>query len=156
MLTCPLPGTPTLAPSSSTLTCLPSAERIALACLLHRTAGSTRGGPARHGAYVRDRCDRLAVFTRRRGCILDRCEENHSFDNLYGLFPGANGVANATAAQMAQVDKQGAPFATLPAPLAAPVSGTRDPDPRFPAGMANGPFLLNQYVSPDDKTGDMI
>ena len=25
--------------------------------------------------------------------------ENHSFDNLYGLFPGANGIANATPAQ---------------------------------------------------------
>ncbi|HEY7006807.1 MAG TPA: alkaline phosphatase family protein, partial [Sphingomicrobium sp.] len=25
--------------------------------------------------------------------------ENRSFDNLYGLFPGANGLANATPAQ---------------------------------------------------------
>ena len=25
--------------------------------------------------------------------------ENRSFDNLYGLFPGANGIANATPAQ---------------------------------------------------------
>jgi phospholipase C len=25
--------------------------------------------------------------------------ENHSFDNMYGLFPGANGIANATAEQ---------------------------------------------------------
>ncbi len=27
--------------------------------------------------------------------------ENRSFDNLYGLFPGANGIANATAAHHA-------------------------------------------------------
>jgi acid phosphatase len=83
--------------------------------------------------------------------------ENHSFDNLYGSFPGANGLANATPAQMTQVDKQGVPFATLPAPLAA-AQGTapREPDPRFPADLANKPFQLNQYVSPDDKTGDMI
>ncbi|TMH14896.1 MAG: acid phosphatase, partial [Betaproteobacteria bacterium] len=25
--------------------------------------------------------------------------ENRSFDNLYGMFPGANGIANATSAQ---------------------------------------------------------
>ena len=30
--------------------------------------------------------------------------ENRSFDNLYGLFPGANGLANATPAQYTQVD----------------------------------------------------
>ena len=29
--------------------------------------------------------------------------ENHSFDNMYGLFPDANGVVNATAAQATQV-----------------------------------------------------
>src|SRR4051812_25277120 len=55
-------------------------------------------------------------------------EENHSFDNFYGLFPGANGLANATADQMTQRDKQGHPYATLPPPLAAPVEGTRAPD----------------------------
>jgi phospholipase C len=27
--------------------------------------------------------------------------ENHSFDNMYGLFPGANGVASATARRLA-------------------------------------------------------
>ena len=30
--------------------------------------------------------------------------ENRSFDNLYGLFPGADGIANATPAQSTQVD----------------------------------------------------
>ncbi len=84
-------------------------------------------------------------------------EENHSFDNLYGLFPGANGIANATPAETTQVDKQGVVYDTLPAPLAAAVgSNPRQPDPRFPAAMRNQPFLLNDYVSPDDKTGDMI
>ena len=29
--------------------------------------------------------------------------ENHSFDNMYGLFPGANGIANATAEQKTQI-----------------------------------------------------
>jgi phospholipase C len=84
-------------------------------------------------------------------------EENHSFDNMYGNFPGANGLANATAAQKTQVDKNGKPYDTLPAPLAAAVgSDPRQPDPRFPTGMANGPFTMNQYVSPDALTGDML
>jgi len=41
-------------------------------------------------------------------------QENHSFDNLFGTFPGANGFANATSAQLAQKDpasgKAVAPF----------------------------------------------
>src|SRR4051812_34833916 len=38
--------------------------------------------------------------------------ENHSFDNLYGEFPGADGLANAAATSI-QVDSSGAPFAAL-------------------------------------------
>lgn len=40
--------------------------------------------------------------------------ENRSFDNLYGLFPGANGIANATAEQSSQIDHDGKPFKILP------------------------------------------
>ncbi len=40
--------------------------------------------------------------------------ENRSFDNLYGNFPGANGLQNVTAASAAQVDRDGTPLATLP------------------------------------------
>ena len=36
--------------------------------------------------------------------------ENRSFDNLYGLFPGANGIANATPAQYTQIDNDGKPL----------------------------------------------
>src|SRR6267378_5655607 len=39
--------------------------------------------------------------------------ENHSFDNLYGEFPGADGLSNAAATET-QVDATGTPFATLP------------------------------------------
>src|SRR5215472_723116 len=42
-------------------------------------------------------------------------QENQSFDGLYGYFRGANGLSNATAAQIGQVDKfTGAAIATLP------------------------------------------
>src|SRR5450631_3340246 len=54
--------------------------------------------------------------------------ENHSFDNMYGLFPGANGVANATAEQKTQLDLDGRPLTHLP-PVYTPAG---KPDPRYP------------------------
>jgi acid phosphatase len=40
--------------------------------------------------------------------------ENRSFDNLYGAFPGADGITNATASSTAQRDRDGSPLKTLP------------------------------------------
>ncbi|KAA5608908.1 acid phosphatase [Rhodovastum atsumiense] len=40
--------------------------------------------------------------------------ENRSFDNLYGHFPGAEGVEGLPASASAQVDRNGSPLATLP------------------------------------------
>src|ERR1051325_2728808 len=41
--------------------------------------------------------------------------ENRSFDHLYGLFPGANGVSNATVRQKTQIDHDGStlPYLTI-------------------------------------------
>src|SRR6476661_4712502 len=64
--------------------------------------------------------------------------ENHSFDNMYGMFPGANGVANASEAQKVQRDHDGKPLATLP-----PVYTSGKADPKFPSGLANGPFRID-------------
>ena len=65
--------------------------------------------------------------------------ENRSFDHLYGLFPGADGIANATPAQYTQVDHDGTPLPHLP-----PVwTADGKPDPRFPAQMANRPFRID-------------
>ena len=55
--------------------------------------------------------------------------ENHSFDNLYGAFPGANGRAQAGAAAV-QLDKAGEPYKALP-PVFDPAK--KQIDPRFPA-----------------------
>src|ERR1700761_4996380 len=41
--------------------------------------------------------------------------ENHSFDNLYGQFSGANGLSNATVANTTQVDASGTAYTSLPA-----------------------------------------
>jgi len=45
--------------------------------------------------------------------------ENHTFDNLYGKFPGANGF-DQPGAQVQQVDKTGVIYQTLPQPFDGP------------------------------------
>ncbi len=37
-----------------------------------------------------------------------------------------------------------------------PASPPRLPDSRFPASLANRPFDIGRYVSPDGKTGDLL
>src|SRR3954463_10746958 len=63
--------------------------------------------------------------------------ENRSFDHMYGFFPGANGIANATEAQKTQLDHDGKPL-----PQLTIFAGDGKPDPRFER-VANGPFLIN-------------
>jgi acid phosphatase len=65
--------------------------------------------------------------------------ENRSFDNLYGVFPGANGIMNAAPTTWIQTDRNGAPLATLP-----PVwkSGATA-DPAYPSQLPNRPFRID-------------
>lgn len=66
--------------------------------------------------------------------------ENRSFDHLYGLFPGAEGIANATTGQKTQLDHNGKPLPHLP-----PVYGAGGkPDRSFPERLANGPFRIDE------------
>lgn len=81
-------------------------------------------------------------------------QENHTFDNYFGSFPGADGVANA-AATAVQVDKRGQPYPTLPQPLANAVDGRRSPDARFPSDLPNGPFLFDDLVPPSEQTANI-
>lgn len=80
--------------------------------------------------------------------------ENHSFDNLFGTFPLADGFASSHAFN-AQTDEHGTPYVTLPA-----VMDTRAkppaPDARFPASLPNQPFPIEQYVGADTETGDLV
>src|ERR1700730_11226277 len=64
--------------------------------------------------------------------------ENRSFDNLYGLFPSANGIANATPEQYTQVDNDGKVLPHLP-----PVWKGKDADPAFPKDLPNKPFRID-------------
>ncbi len=72
--------------------------------------------------------------------------ENHSFDNLYGQFEGADGLADAAPANVLQLDSTGNPYTWLP------------PIPRssaFPTNLTNNYFNIDQYVSSDHETPDV-
>jgi phospholipase C len=80
--------------------------------------------------------------------------ENRSFDNLYGMFPGANGVSNAGAAGT-QVDRDGKPYDKLPPAMN---SNLKPPavDTRFPADLPNKPFQADAYAGLNQTTGDAV
>jgi len=87
------------------------------------------------------------------GCAIDRADrsglarvetivviyaENRSFDHLYGSFPGADGIADATSEQKLQLDHDGRPLPHLP-----PVYDNGKQSPEFPQALPNGPFRID-------------
>src|SRR5262245_60914702 len=88
--------------------------------------------------------------------------ENRSFDNLYGLFPGAEGLQNLDRIAP-QVDDHGEPYKVLPRALdsrlrdAATKEGDPHPvDPRIPGNLPNRPFRLDPFVPLDAQSGDLV
>ncbi len=88
--------------------------------------------------------------------------ENHSFDNLFGLFPGADGLLGRTG-WPPQLGPDGKPYATLPPvmntdprPKDDPNKGKPIVDPDFPTNLINAPFRIDQYVPLDKKTHDIV
>jgi phospholipase C len=82
--------------------------------------------------------------------------ENRGFDHLYGMFPGANGIANAGDTSK-QVDKTGKPYEKLPPVLNSNVKGADGKyavDTRFPADLANGPYRAEKFAGLNQTTGD--
>jgi acid phosphatase len=63
--------------------------------------------------------------------------ENRSFDHLYGLFPGANGIAKASKEQYTQRDHDGSVL-----PYLRVWDRHGKPDPRFPE-LPNAPFGID-------------
>lgn len=106
----------------------PRVSALALAMLLGACTSSPTAPPAvAAGPGAAQRIGHLVVIY----------AENHSFDNLYGLFPGADGVAQATAEQRTQLDHDGKPLREL-----VVFGPDGKPDARFPR-LPNGPFRID-------------
>jgi acid phosphatase len=86
------------------------------------------------GCATHDAADRLSRIEH----IVVIYAENRSFDHLYGFFPGAEGIANASAEQKTQLDHDGRPLPHLP-----PVYEHGHPSKRFTAKLPNGPFRID-------------
>ncbi|MEI8102455.1 MAG: alkaline phosphatase family protein, partial [Chlorobium sp.] len=91
--------------------------------------------------------------------------ENRSFDNLYGLFPGSNGIAKqangkpSNFAAFKQVDRDGVtPLIKLPPVWNA--AGTPDTDNlNFIKALPNAPFRIDAppgTLLPDKPTPDLV
>jgi acid phosphatase len=81
----------------------------------------------------------------RIGHIVVVFTENRSFDHVFGLFPGAEGINSAV--HPPQVEFDGKPLAALPRPRW---------DDRFPRRLPNAPFRLEPYVDIDGHTMDPV
>ncbi len=64
--------------------------------------------------------------------------ENRSFDNIYGTFPGANGLANATSSSTTQLDRNGQPMRGLPAVWRGMTGGILPGAPNPPVEVTQG------------------
>jgi phospholipase C len=71
--------------------------------------------------------------------------ENRSFDNLYGEFPGADGLPRHRP-RFLQVDADGRPYTVLPQVAGSPL----------PADLPNAPFSIEQYVPAEQPTRDLV
>jgi len=90
-------------------------------------------------------------------------DENRSFDNLYGLFPGADGISNAKPAQSAQVDANGKPLERLPPVWTKPSKDNPkiEPDPAYRSDLPNKPYRIDDAqtghgMGLDKKTRDLV
>lgn len=82
--------------------------------------------------------------------------ENHSFDSLYGRFPGANGILDAKPEVSMQSDLDGRLYDPLPPVLGGEgKDGKPVADPRFPKDLPNEPFDIGESVRPDQKIHDL-
>lgn len=84
----------------------------------------------------------------RIGHIVVIYTENRSFDNVFGLFPGADGLGSAD--RFTQVDADGSALARLP-----PIRADESVDPRFPQTLPNAPFPIDAFAPNGEKTTDL-
>ena len=80
--------------------------------------------------------------------------ENRSFDHLYGMFPGAEGIQDAGFASI-QVSADGSQFKTLPVVINN-LSHLQSIDWRFGNSLPNGPFREDRYVNLEERISDPV
>ncbi len=117
------------------------------ALVLAAPAADARHARARHAASSLNRIQHIVVIY----------DENRSFDNLYGLFPGADGIPNARPEHSIQRDRDGSVLSRLPPVW---VKDTAVPDPDYRSDLPNTPFRIDDasgYGKPlDVKTRDLV
>jgi phospholipase C len=113
--------------SSEACNALAHSARVAAVLALAGAMAACAGNSTRPDSASLDRIQNVVVIY----------AENHSFDNIYGLFPGANGIANATAEQKLQLDHDGKPLKEL-----VTFGADGKPDDRYPR-MPNAPFRID-------------
>jgi len=87
-------------------------------------------------------------------------QENHSFDNLYGSWPGVNGLANAPPNKTLQVSEASTLYACLlqndvnltTPPLSKVCSGMKANGDPFNSHFPNAPFRIDDYITASDTT----
>jgi phospholipase C len=99
----------------------------------HADSGPTEGGAGDAGAPLSSLKHLVIIYM-----------ENHSFDNLLGTYPGAEGLSSP-GATIAQVQPDGGPYATLP-----------QTDPHVPATLPNAPFDLSVYFDAGQQEDDPV
>src|SRR6266436_1389333 len=80
-----------------------SAAVLMSACCSGAIAASAAKAPANAGARLENIRNIVVIYA-----------ENRSFDNLYGFFPGANGLAHISLAKSMQRDRDGSDLKELP------------------------------------------
>lgn len=134
------------------------------------SARAASGAPASKAAGVLTNFDHIIVIY----------QENWSFDGLYGHFPNARGIADATNSSTNQIDRvSGNSVATLPIfnpvknkiPTNMPPVPLNDDSPpqldvHFLTNVNGGtvtsrvdtllPYDLGDYIDPTNKTGDLV
>ena len=89
-------------------------------------------------------------------------EENHSFDNLYGQWPGVDGLASPPTAtpNESQVDQAAAPYACLrqnDPHLTSPPLAASCTDPRgFASAFPNQVFGIDDNIPQNQNTEDLV
>jgi phospholipase C len=140
--------------ATSTIAGLPVGEGYLVTASARAADGATCAGSSALFAIVANQtttvsvsltCSPAGTQIDQIGHIVVIYMENHSFDSLYGGFPGVEGLSSPTA-NVAQIDDAtGLPYPTLP-----------QGDERTPADLPNRPFDVSAYIPADMRMPDPI